>query len=198
MVRRSTWIVLGVFIALLAVFWVVQRSGNGVEEDAEVTPQATAASLLDLDENQIAQVQLSGAEGQVIYEYSQDGNWTLREPARELVDPASAGLAIRQFFTVRVLNTLATPPALSAMGLDTAAYTATLSLKDGSTEQVFVGDVAPTGGSYYVRKQDGSVLVVSKYSLDTFLDLLRNPQYVRPTSTLPAETSPLATGSPAP
>lgn len=198
MVRRSTWILLGILVILLAVFWAVQRTGNGPDEEIDLTPQPTAISLFESGAGQAAKVTLTGEGGRVVYEYAPDGAWSLIEPNEQLVDPASASLAVDQFFSVRVLNELDSPPPLEAIGLQPPLFTITIEMRDGSQQKMHIGAVAPTGGSYYLQNQDGQILVVSKYALDVFLDLLRDPQYMRPTSTLPPNITPLATVTPSP
>ena len=40
-----------------------------------------------------------------------------------------------------------------------------------------VGDITPTNSGYYVRKEDGSILVISKYGMESLLNLILYPPY---------------------
>jgi hypothetical protein len=40
-----------------------------------------------------------------------------------------------------------------------------------------VGDATPTDSGYYVRKDDGSILVIDKYGMDALLNLVFYPPY---------------------
>ena len=53
----------------------------------------------------------------------------------------------------------------------------TAGFKGGGTMIVQVGDITPTNSGYYVRKEDGSILVISKYGMESLLNLILYPPY---------------------
>jgi hypothetical protein len=84
-------------------------------------------------------------------------------------------------------------------------YRITISLEDRQQINVYVGKATATGSGYYVRLGEKDVSVVSKYNLDSILNLSQNPPIkstptpLVETETLPAEiitpTTPIATSA---
>ncbi|MEA3351723.1 MAG: DUF4340 domain-containing protein [Chloroflexota bacterium] len=179
MIRRSTLIVLVVFLVLLGFVLYWQNWGQEASADdalSAVPTLAPKAAIFDLPEEAfVVGVRIESADGNLV-EVSRDdaeSAWVLLQPShQEDTDSQQIQLMADQLVTLRESSSLETSLSLGVTGLESPVYTITLKLDDGQQENLFVGDVTITGSSYYVRVDDGSPQVVSKYSLDAALNML--------------------------
>jgi hypothetical protein len=173
MMRRTTWIILAIFIALLAVAWYMQRS----QEDAvEPTPTPASIDLFDFEGTQVTSLSLSDDQGNImVISRNEGGMWELVEPPLPQTDVGAVDAAVTSLASTRVVSTLTSIPPLDAMGLDPPVYKLLIVLDDGEQLIVNVGKAAPTGRGYYLLTSDRSVFVVSKSGIDALVTLLENP-----------------------
>jgi hypothetical protein len=185
MIRRPTWIILAIFAVLLLAAWLWQRSEeNKSEEEVEATP-TPVAMLLELNPSLIRRLTIEDGQKNRVALTTQDGStWVMVDAEAQEVDGQMVADVLTQFAGARVLNTLATPPADSAMGMAQPAYVITLLDQGDKVYEVEVGVQTPTQSGYYVRR-DGVVYVVSKANLDNLLGMVEHPPLF-PTPTLSA------------
>jgi hypothetical protein len=115
------------------------------------------------------------------------GVWALLYPKAEATDVGAVESAVSQLLSLSVLSDLDEAPSLEAAGLEKPAYRLLIKLDDGSQELMSVGKLTPTGSGYYVLAGNRGLFLVSKYSLEPFLNLVENPP-IQPTPT-PAEAA---------
>ena len=187
MIRRTTWVILAVFVVVLGLAWYLQR--NGGAEGTQATPTPGSQPVFDFTENEVAGLRIEAAQGEAVaLVRGAGGAWTLAEPQAEATDTERADSAVQQAAGLMATTTLESAPAPEATGLDPAAYLITLDLSDGSQRLLRVGKETPIETGYYVQVDDGPVQVVSKFSLDTLIELLENPPIPpTPTSAAPTE-----------
>jgi hypothetical protein len=171
MIRRNTWILLGIFVLLALTAIVLQRSGN-LEQRAEPTP-TTQPLLFDDDLADIDQAVIEDLQGnRAVLELDQENQWVLAQPQVEMTDPSLIARAGNQLTSIRILNVLDSPPSIEVLGIDQPAYTMTVTFKDGTKTSVGIGNLTPTGSGFYVRKSGRSVMVAAKSNLQTLIQLL--------------------------
>lgn len=178
--RRTTGIVVTVFIALLVVlFW--QRARE--RESAQATPTPGQEFLFDLDANITGlRVERVGEEF-VELTLDQEGLWKLTWPEGEETDVVAVESAIAQLPTLSVLSALEEQrPELKAVGLAKPVYKILILLGDGNQIVAYIGDETPTGAGYYVLISGRPLYVVNKSSLDSVLKLVDTPP-IKPTPT---------------
>lgn len=204
--RRST-VVLLVLLALVAgVYWYSQQPNNLVQkafagEPTPTTSLVAYANLIGPDQGPIGKFTIESAEGQSVVLDRTSGAWTLLVNGEQvLVDTNTAETASINLQSMNLVAILETPPDPKATGLDNPAYTLSAILVDGSLAAFKIGNPTVTDSGYYVEKPDGSVVIVNKYAIETFVGLLQSPPYlVTPTaSPLPATETPTATITPEP
>ena len=188
MIRRSTWIFLGIFAVLVAAAFIWQRYAK--KEPTEATPTTGQDILLNL-ESPITSLRIEGVETQIVeLVRDEQDQLKLSIPEGEETDTEAVDSAIGQLSTLSVLSSFEQAPDLGAIGLVVPLYRISIKLENGQQIVLNVGKLTPTGSGYYVQKDDGEgVYVVSKYSLDSLLDLAKNPP-VKPTPTPSLETQP--------
>jgi hypothetical protein len=194
MVKRQTWILLALFMAL-AGFAIYQKYNPKSETpDPNATPSATVAPvefLFSTEEGMVTSLVIESREGETIGVARKGTAWAFTQPFEAEADQASVEEAASQVASLTILSRLELD--LAAVGLKSPAYTVTVGFSSGKFVRAQIGDATPTDTGYYARKEDGSVLVISKYGMDALLNLLLYPPYVEtptPSPLPPTDTCP--------
>jgi hypothetical protein len=194
MIKRSTWILLVIFLAVLGGAWYFQKYQT--DKQANVTPTATYKLLFgNLDETQITGIQVSSAEGKkTILSVDEAGTWMVSgHPATE-TDLSAVEDILGKITSMTILSELDPAPDGGVMGLTTPAYSILISLQDGSQKTVYLGSLTPTQSGYFGYDENGKAVVVGQYAVNSLIDLLDNPPVSTPaiviTETTVGESTP--------
>jgi hypothetical protein len=183
MIRRTTWILLGVLVAAVLVYTGWQRFAPA---EADVTPTAVTESLWSLLPEQVDSVRLTDlADPRVVVVVRDvEQGWRMQAPAVGSADAGRIEAALAGVLAPPIQQSLDAPADLEPFGLAPAHYRVTLLMGDGTARSVDVGAVDPTGAVYYVvLPGEKRVLMVSRFSLEDLLGLLASPPYSLPTET---------------
>lgn len=187
MIRRTTWIYLVFFVALLGFAWYFQNSRE--KAAAQITPTPGAQNLFNIEESSIKSLKIEDNQGKIVaLGRDEKGLWSLSEPKAEMTDISQAESAVSQLISLTILSSVDPAPSADVTGLNPADYTVTIDFNDGSQKVLLVGKVTPIQNGYYTQMDGGPVNVVNKYGVDAFLKLLSNPPIATPTPT-PASTA---------
>jgi len=175
MIRRSTWIVLVVLLAMIGLsFYLRDRQ---TRELAVATPTKGMAPLFDSGEGDPTMIKVESSLGLVVqFSRNEDGKWVLDAPEETEADQAAAEAAATQVGALRVLSTVALAPDI--IGLDTPDYTLTVAFGDSGEYKLLVGSITPIQDGYYAQLDGGQYRVVDKFGLDELIGLLINPPYL--------------------
>jgi len=201
MIRRTTWVVLALFVVLIGVYWFIQRQNKTKAQATTPTPSSQPVFVTGFETVQA--VRLEDSSGKIVaIEKDSQGNWSLTEPEAEAADQDKASTMASQVSNFRSLAIIDNPPALDAVGLATPAYTVTVDTVDGSQQIATIGSLTPTSSGYYVESDGGPMMVVAKTAVDGFLANLDNPP-IAPTPTVEitpdlTEAAPEISGTPTP
>jgi hypothetical protein len=191
MIRRTTWIYLAFFVALLGFAWYFQSSKE--KAAAQITPTPGTQNLFNIEENSIKNLKIEDNQGKIVaLGRDEKGLWSLTEPKAEMTDISQAESAVSQLVSLTILSTVDPAPSADVTGLNPAIYTVTIDFNDGTTKVLQVGKVTPIQNGYYSQLDGGPVTVVNKYGMDAFLKLLSSPPVATPTAvptTVPESTS---------
>ena len=174
MVRRTTWIVLILFLGLLAfsLYWQNRNKDN----QGEVTPSPVIQSLLDIKSDEITNLRIEDERGGTVEIKHVEGNgWILVVPKSEATDSKAVDGMVNQFVSLHVISTIDPAPPDDATCLKNPEYKIHLRVKDGRQMIVNVGVQTATGSGYYVKLDDGFVKVVDKIGLETVTNLIYQP-----------------------
>lgn len=189
MIRRTTWVILAIFIVLVGLAWYLQRNPL---KTATASPTPTLAlNLFEVQENTISSLKVESSKGkQVALGRDANGAWALTEPKADATDTGQAEQAMSQLVSLAVVTSLSTPPPLADVGLASPAYTITVVTNGGPKLVAKVGSQTAVGSGYYTQVNDGPVVIASKNGLDALVSLLDNPPILKtPTPTGGAATS---------
>jgi len=178
MVRRSTWIVLGIFALLVGFTLLYQRyQVNKTDITATATPTIPPEYLYSLGDTQLNDIKIADNTGKSIdlYRDPVSASWAIAGVPADQADTAQIDSVSTQLVSLQIEDTLTHTISLAAIGLETPAYTITLTTSAGSTMVTYVGIQTAIGSGYYVRNDSGKLLIVGKTAIDDIINLLQNP-----------------------
>jgi|GEM_PF-2294878 len=168
-----------VFALLVIAALILQKQPEEIDITQDPFPTQTPTYyLVSTTVEDVTHVKIEDADGQVtIFSAGEDGEWMFVEPATaaEEADNGAILSAVAQISNLRIESMLEAAPPLDAMGLDTPAFTITITLRDGEEIIILVGDQTPIENGYYAQVQGDAPRVVSLGVMDVILDLLREP-----------------------
>jgi len=175
MIRRSTWILLALFMISLGGLWLWQRSGGNETTKTETPFPTSLPLLLNMDTNQIMGIKIEDAAGKrVVFTSLGGSSWIITEPVRDNVDMDAFSSVLQQLTSLQPLSMLDPIPPLDQIGMVIPAHTITITDQGGKDAVLEVGALTPTQSGYYVRVE-GKLYVVSVAPVDAFVDMLTNP-----------------------
>ena len=187
--RRSTVITLILFALVLAA-GIYFNNRARQQAEMEATPAATDVPIEYLfapSDGTPNSIRIESKAGQIVeVARNAENAWAVILPDEAAADQGSSEAAATQVTTMRILERV---PGLSpaAVGLDDPEYIFSFRFTSGSERIMEVGVLTPTESGYYVRGEDGGIVIISRSAVDALLGLLTSPPYA-PTETPPPPT----------
>lgn len=180
MIRKSTWVVLGVFIVLAAAAILFRWSPQSPIKLSTATPVSTAAAyvLSGITSPEVTALTLQSIEGPTRLVRNEDLTWTRNEEG--IVGAGKVEEVLANLLTIRVLTELAPDYALDSIGLNPPAQVIEINTA-GRTVQIAIGDLTPTGTGNYIQVDSQPAVVVSKFAVETILQTFANAVPSTPT-----------------
>jgi hypothetical protein len=201
MIRRNTWIALGLFVVVLgaAIWWTKQGGSSNSTE----TPTPTPEPVWTFSPEQIVALQIESIEDGSIVRARRDpaAGWVLEEPSAPYADSGRLEQAAASLASMRPASSIDSVN-LADFGLDPPQYRISVDLKDGSTQVLEIGRQAPTGSYTYAKLPfDDTVLFLQRFSVEDVTGLLDPlPVATATATTVPTDTptpgAPEATATP--
>ncbi len=190
--RRSTLIVVVVFVLLLAVALYLQK--NPLPK-GQVSPTPTQEEpLLSINSTQIAGIRMQSADGKLVELAKEGTNWQLKLPTAEAAESSTVDSALSSFATMTIRDKFTTPPSDEDMGLKNPTYAITVTMDTGLRQLLYIGKQTPIQGGYYVRLGNGIPVVINSFSISPLLGWFENPPRLpTPTPTLTETPGTVAT-----
>ncbi|MBE0411020.1 MAG: hypothetical protein IBX69_14970 [Anaerolineales bacterium] len=174
MIRRTTWILLGLFGLVVAVAWYLQSSQQ--QRAAQATETHGISLLFPLQEVSITALRIIDQHGHVVeVKRESEGEWVFLGLEDGEPDIARIERAVSNASGIRVLSSLESQPELALIGLENPAYRIVIILEGGQQMEAFIGDLTALGNGYYARVASEDVVVANKFNLDAIIDLLAEP-----------------------
>lgn len=183
MIRRSTWVLLLVFLLLVALAMYLQKNPIAKSTEVTATPEGWQAKVFDFTATMVKAVSMvDGLGGKLVVVRDAEGFWNLLEPALP-GDSAAIQNMVNQLAGLTTLSSLEAQTAPGLLGLNPPSHIVTVDLEDGTQHILEVGLPTQIGTGYYVRVDKEELRVVGKYSLDAVIKLIGEPP-LAPTPTL--------------
>lgn len=193
MVRRSTWILLGVLAATVVVYAGWQRFAPA---PALATPTGAPASPWAVLPEQVESIRIANLAQPAVVVAKRDPQegWHMLAPEVGAADVGRIEAALAGVLAPSVRQTIDGETDLESFGLAPAHYRLTLLLVDGTARSMDVGALDPTGSGYYAQVPgEDRVLLVNRFSLEDLLGMTESPPYPLATETPAVEPTAAAT-----
>ncbi len=188
--KRSTWILLIIFVALAGLLFYLNRQDGAAQDDLELmTETSQPVEFLFTDESGVPLgIQISDTDGNFVeIVRNEEGTWMLKQPTETGANQGMAEGAASQVTALRILSTLDLAPEYA--GLVLPSYLLTVNFSSGETFTVEIGDQTTTESGYYARMaMSDKIHVISKPGVDSLLRLLSDPPFPEETEPASEET----------
>lgn len=174
MIKRSTWIVLAVFIALLGLLWLLEWSPAAPARKSRVTPAATRqpALLQGINSANILRIQIQTTDG-VLIAVSRGGDktWAYEQAGGSPVDPGKVEELLSVLLSLRPQTSVDPSVTLDAVGLTGQPLIITLNDAAAQLYTFKFGRQTAINSGYYVSLNDQSPVVVSNDAMEPVIRL---------------------------
>lgn len=195
MIRKPTWLLLGILLALIGLSVYLNRRAVASEANATAAPTAAVEYLFPAEEGLPTLIRIMSKDGKTVELLrSEAGNWVFNLPVQAEADQGQAEAAASQVTTMRLLSTLDDLDPQAA-GLQEPEYYLIVEFTSGRRQAAAIGALAPTESGYYVRKGDDPIVLVSRVGIDSLLNLLTDPPYAATSTPTPAPATATATAA---
>jgi hypothetical protein len=194
MIRRNTWILLVVLVALIgAAFYF----NNQKKTSAGLATQASKSYLFTSQDGKPTDIKIEDTAGHSV-EIARDstGTWVLKAPTAAAASQGQAEAAVTQMTALSLFGNVQL--GLDVVGLDKPTYVMTVTFDNTKTHKVLIGSVTPIQTGYYVQMDGGQVKVADKSGIDSLVGMLTAPPYLAtltPTAEPPTATPASTTAS---
>jgi hypothetical protein len=171
MIKRSTAVVVALFVIALIALLLVQRN-PGILQSATPTPIATELSKLlpDWKDMDITEAILNRAiGGETALTRNSDGSWN--NTTAGIVPPGKVEQMLSELLATNILVVLPADTPLEDLNLVNPGQIIMISAADNRKTIIRVGGLTPTQSGYYVKVDDLAPVVVSKYAVEAVLQL---------------------------
>ncbi len=176
MIRKQTWILLAVFIVVLAATIVLEKNPELIQPAQTPTPGPTAQAMMvdGWQSSDITQIEILDSQGSRLkILQNEEGKWLIDSPDGDVADAGIVEEIRTQITAARITAFLDPGYDLNAIGLSIPSNTLTIQDAQGRETIIYIGQLTPTETGYYVKVDNAAPAVVSKYAID---DILRNLQ----------------------
>ena len=166
-------------VALLAVLGGLIWWSNKKQLAASKAPSTTETKILTIPEDQIQEIKIQHANGDIVDLRRDSGKWRVVLPKQLPADPDTSSSLVSALTSVTADKTIEDKATdISPYGLNHPTLDVTVTKKDGTSSELLIGDDTPNAsGSYAKLPGDPRVFTVFSFvktSLDKNLNDLRD------------------------
>ena len=175
--KRSTLLLLGIFLALAGLVFYLRQQDITPEEATEIATAEPSEFLLAETDSIPTSISIRSKEGQqVVLIRNEEGVWVLEKPVKTEANQGSAEAAATQLTSLRILSHPNVAP--DVVGLIPGDYSISVKLSSNAEKTVRIGDPTPTGSGYYANiNNSNKVIILSKSGVEALLILLASPPF---------------------
>jgi hypothetical protein len=181
--RRSTALLLVIFVLLGALVWVMQQPGNPVSIALAISttvPSVASELLISPNQGPLSSITIQDFSGQTLTIKKIAGQWIINANQQGPADQGEAESAAGHVLNLRIVKKLETTPGPAGTGLDKPSFMVSIILADGSPFNFDIGKQTVTGSGYYVKTSVGTVFILSKSEVDSLTSYLSTPPLLNP------------------
>ena len=183
--RAGTWIAVLLLIALIGLtFYLNSEKEKSVIADA--TPLSEPVAMFNTEDGFVSSIEIQPADGEAVkVARNAENAWAVEMPIAAEADQGMAEAAASQVSALQVLRQIENTD-LETFGLNDPAFVIMLEFQNGNEHTLEVGDATPTNTGYYVRLDNGKILIADSSGISSLLQFLYSPPYLNTPTAVPA------------
>lgn len=167
-IKRSTWILLGVFVVLGGFAIYMAKSPLQLFKETP-TPTSYPTLLGGWSGLNIVKIDVSSSTGtDFVVEKISDSTWVFSD-GDGVVDQGKIQQLLTSIVTLKVLNITDPGVSLENLGLTSPSEIITVSNSSGEQLSIAIGGVSPTASGYYVQIDNNTPVMVGKYAIEDLM-----------------------------
>ena len=202
--KKSTWIIVGIFAVLLAAFLIYPKIAPSEEVPAE--PTATPHVLQSLDDQALKSIIYTSLDGEKVQlDKVESLSWTVASHPEGAVTAGNIEEIIVYLSELKILSEVSDEKDLSEVGLKDPQQSIVFIYEDGSEYTIDFGDLTVLSDGYYALINGKDIVVLPNGGIDQIgglFDTIIHPPTPTPeltdTSTDAQNSSETPTPSPTP
>jgi len=174
--RRPTVIYILLFLLMAGAYYYFNNRPKPADIALTVQPEDVASFLFTSSDGMPTSIRVESKAGEVVeVARNAENAWAVVLPLEAAAEQGSSEAAASQITAIPITDRL---PDISPkdVGLDAPDYKLTVKFTNSVERIAEIGVITPTGNGYYVRFDDG-IVIVSKSAIDALIGLLTNPPY---------------------
>ncbi len=180
--RRSTVILLTIFVLLAVLVWFMQTPDNPIKKaiaTSTTVAEGLNRSLINSQKGPISTISIQGSAGKIVTIDKTSGKWIINMAGDVPADPNLSESAAAQVLYLQILTELDKAPDAAGTGLDKPDYTVSVTFSDSSLYKFEIGKETVTGSGYYSRTFDGKIYILNKNDVDVLLKIYAEPPFLQ-------------------
>ncbi len=179
---KNYLIMAGVIILLAAAFFII--NGIDTEEKPPEIDVPVSTEILNLSASEISELSVSNGEGVFTFVF-EDEKVSVKELPNAFIDSDKADSLKSKLSYITTYNIIEAAEN-ERYGLDNPGSVANITMKDGKTYTLAIGDKAPDSSGYYAEvADDGRIFILGTGKAEA---LLEGPSYYRTKTFFVADT----------
>lgn len=168
--KNKKGIIIAAIVIAILLAGILVISNIGTEKEEPIQNAAQTNSIYSEEASSLAEVKVTTAEGEIRAVNTGKSDWTINDLPQDEIDPQKAYSLAGTVSTIISKNVYENVSDLSQYGLDNPRITVTITKKNGESDTLYVGDISPTLGEYFIMLDgDDNVYTLYSYKVDALL-----------------------------
>lgn len=165
--KKGLIILLAVLLVLCIVYFALRSYNQSQKEAEQAKAEAEKIHVVDI-ENPV-EITYSSEDGSSVSLVKEDDTWHLKDDTETALVQDTIENIADTVSDVQAERQIEDPDSLESYGLDSLAYTITVTGEDGTTETIYIGDGADS--DYYMTTGDKENVYTVSSSLPNVLEM---------------------------
>ena len=181
--KKGLIILLAVLLVLCIVYFALRSYNQSQKEAEQAKAEAEEIQVVDI-ENPV-EITYSSEDGSSVSLVKEDDTWHLKDDTETALVQDTIENIADTVSDVQAERQIEDPDSLESYGLDSPAYTITVTGEDGTTETIYIGNGADS--DYYMTAGDKENVYTVSSSLPNVLEM--NTENLKETETEDTEST---------
>jgi hypothetical protein len=172
MKKKTVLILIAVFVLAVLVGATVWLAKTPSSSEPSPQPTTASATVYKAESEQLSEIRFDykdGTPSKALLLKKNQNSWQIDGVDPQTTDEAKISSLAATVSTVTSKNYIETDPSdLAQYGLDDPSITVSLTDQQGTVDTLFIGDLSPTLGEYFIMQKDvNAVYTINSYKVDS-------------------------------